>query len=72
MLEDANGALKRTDRGALSIGDTKGEMEGWPEASHGAGGGEAIPGRRKRNFRQREQHVYVRKPGKFREWHVVS
>lgn len=31
-------------RGALSIGDTRAEMGGWPEALHGAGGEEAIPG----------------------------
>lgn len=63
---------KQWTRGALSIGDTRAEMGGWPEALHGAGGGEAIPGRRKRTFRQRDQHVYVKKSDKFREWHVVS
>lgn len=58
--------------GALSIGDTWNENEGWKEALHGAGGGEAILGRKKSNFRQRDKYVYIWKPGKFTEWHVVS
>lgn len=44
--------LKRTEHGSLSIGDTRGEMGGWPEALHGAGRGEATLGRRKRDFRR--------------------
>jgi len=28
---------------------------------------EAIAGRRKRHFKQRDQYAYIRKPGKFRE-----
>ena len=43
----------------------------WKSEKDGAGGREAISGRRKRNFKRRNQHIYIKKAGKFRERHIV-